>query len=143
LGAINRAQLPFWFRSPDGVISATADDLWRETEDWRRGYWDSFYGAVTTKLMDWKHEGEYRVTLQSYLLDLSDRAMRKLKYRFEDLQGIIFGIKTTPQDKAAVIRILQEKCKATGRKDFELHQAYYARRTGRIVTAPWDSVKLG
>ena len=83
------------------------------------------------------------MTLQSYLLDLSDRATRKLKYRFEDLQGIIFGIKTTTQDKAALIRILQQKCKATGRKDFELLQAYYARRTGKIVATPWDLVKLG
>lgn len=143
LGRITHRQLAFWFRGADGAISETGGDLLRETGEWRKGYWDSYYAAVTTKLKDWEHEREYRATLQSYLLDFSERETRKLQYRFEDLQGIIFGIKTTFQDKAALVRIIQEKCKATGRKDFELHQAYYARQTGRIATTKWDLVQLG
>ena len=143
LGRITRRQLTFWFRGPDGAISETGGDLWRETDEWRKGYWDGYYAAITTKLKDWEHEREYRATLQSYVLDLSERPVRKLQYRFEDLQGIIFGIKTTPLDKAALVRIIQEKCRAAGRKDFELHQAYYARRTGRIATTRWDLVQLG
>ncbi len=143
LGRITHRQLAFWFRGADGAISETGGDLVRETEEWRKGYWDNHYAAVTTKLKDWEHEREYRATLQSYVLDLSEREIRKLQYRFEDLQGIIFGLKTTPQDKAALVRIIQEKCRAAGRKDFELHQAYYARRTGRIATTQWDLVQLG
>jgi len=92
-------------------------------------------------LKDWQHEREYRITLQSDA-SLSDPASRKLRYRFEDLQGIIFGMKTSPLDKAAIVRIIQQKCKETGRKDFELYQTYYSRRTGRVETTPWDLVKL-
>lgn len=105
------------------------------------GILGNFHNAVTTKLKDWQHEQEYRATLQIDM-DLTDRAARKLQYRFEDLQGIIFGIKTPLQVKIEIARIVQEKCKETGREDFELHQAYYSRLTGRIATTPWDLVKL-
>jgi hypothetical protein len=75
-------------------------------------------------------------------MDLSEAISRKLQYRFEDLQGVIFGIKTPLQDKIAIARIIQEKSKKTSRQDFQVHQAYYSRRTGRIATTPWDLVKL-
>ncbi len=98
--------------------------------------------TVTTKLKDWQHEREYRITLQSGLVDLSIPSERTLRYRFEDLQGIVFGMKTAFHDKMAVARILQAKCNEAGRTDFEFHQAYYSRLTGRVETATWDLVKF-
>jgi hypothetical protein len=142
LGRLTHRQLAFWFRNADGALSGTGMDLLQESEEWREAYWENFHNAVTTKLKDWQHEKEYRVTLQSGR-DLSDRSSRKLQYRFEDLEGVIFGIKTPLQNKVAIARTLQQKCKAAGRKDFELHQAYYSRRSGCIATTPWDLVKLG
>lgn len=141
LGRLTHRQLAFWFRGVDGALSTTGVDMLQENEEWRQGYWENFHNAVTVKLRDWQHEREYRVTLQSDA-DLSDRASRKAHYRFEDLQGIIFGMKTSSPDKAAIVRIIQEKCKGTGRKDFEFYQTYYSRRTGRVGTTPWDLVKL-
>jgi hypothetical protein len=105
------------------------------------GILGNFHSAVTRKIKDWQREQEYRATLQIDM-DLTDRASRKLHYRFEDLQGIIFGIKTPLQVKIEIACIVQEKCKETGREDFELHQAYYSRLTGRVATTPWGLVKL-
>jgi len=142
LGTLIPRQRAFWFRGGDGALSATGKELVWETEEWRKRYWDTFHRAVTTKLSDWQHEREYRITLQSWLADLSIPSERTLRYRFEDLRGIIFGIKTTVEDKAAIVRIVQTKCNEIGRADFEFYQAYYSRLAGRVEATAWDLVKF-
>jgi hypothetical protein len=52
------------------------------------------------------------------------------------------GLKTTTKDKAAIVRIIQAKCKEASRTSFEFHQAYYSRISGRVATIPWDLVKF-
>jgi hypothetical protein len=141
LGKLTHRQLAFWFRGDNGVFSKTGMDLMQESVEWRQAYWENFHNAVTTKLKDWQYEQEYRITVQSSA-DCSDGTSRKLQYRFEDLQGIIFGMKTSTQDKVEIVRIIQEKCKGTGRSDFVIYQTEYSRRTGRIEISSWDLVKL-
>jgi hypothetical protein len=141
LGRLTPRQRAFWFVGPDRSFSVTGMDLLQGSEEWRQTYWENFHNAVTTKLRDWEQQREYRVTWQSDG-DPADRPSRKLRYRFEDLQGIVFGVKTAPQDKAAIVRLLQEKCKEAGRKDFELYQAQYSRGTGHVEAVPWDLVKF-
>jgi hypothetical protein len=143
LGRLNHPQLNFWFTGPDGNISSTGLDLLQEQGDWRNTYWDGFHRSITSKLTDWRHEGEYRLTLHSMLHNLySERSLRKLRYNFSDLQAIIFGLKTSTQHKLKIARIIQQKCQKTSRKDFEFYQVIYSHRSGRITTAPWDLVKF-
>jgi hypothetical protein len=142
MGRLTRPQLAFWFRGNKGEISSTGRDLIEESEAWRREYWSNLDRAITTKLSDWQHESEYRVTLYSMMMDFSDRAARKVRYRFEDLRGVIFGIKTPAQDKRAIIRIIESKCRKDGRKDFEFHQSYYSRQTGKIETTQLRLLKF-
>lgn len=142
MGRLTRPQLAFWFRNSKGEISPTGRDLIEESEIWRQEYWSNFDRAITTKLADWQHECEYRMTLHSMITDLSDKAPRKLRYRFEDLQGIIFGIKTPLQDKVAIMRIIGSKCTKSRRKDFEFHQTYYSRQTGQIATTQLRLLKF-
>jgi hypothetical protein len=140
LGRLTHRQLVFWFQGANGRHSATGLSLLQESNEWRQSYWESFHRAVTTKLKDWRHEREFRIALQSSA-DLSDPAQRKLQYRFEDLEGVIFGMKASLQHKMAVMRIIQDKCRKTGRNDFEIYQANYSRQTGRVDSAKWDLVK--
>ena len=142
LGTLVPAQVAFWFRGEDGTMSATGKDLVLQTEEWRKQYWATFHAGVTNKLTDWQHEQEYRITLQSSLLGLSSPAERTLKYLFEDLQGIIFGMNMSAEDRAAIVRIIAAKCAETGRTDFEFYQAYYSRLTGKVEAALWDLVKF-
>ena len=123
-------------------MSATGKDLVLQTEDWRKQYWKTFHAGVTNKLTDWQHEQEYRITLQSSLVDTSNPVERTLKYRFEDLQGIIFGMNMSAEDRAAIVRIIGAKCAESGRTDFEFYQAYYSRLTGKVEAALWDLVKF-
>jgi hypothetical protein len=142
LGTLFPAQAAFWFRGEDGTMSTTGEDLVLQKEEWRKQYWATFHAGVTNKLTDWQHEQEYRITLQSSLVDLSSPAERTLKYLFEDLQGIIFGMNMLSEDRAAIVRIIAAKCAETGRTNFEFYQAYYSRLTGKVEAALWDLVKF-
>ena len=142
LGTLIPAQAAFWFRGENGTMSETGRDLLLQTEEWRKQYWTTFHAGVTNKLADWQHEQEYRITLQSSIVDLSIPAERTLKYRFEDLQGVIFGMNMTAADRAAIVRIIDAKCAAIGRTEFEFYQAYYSRLTGKVEAALWDLVKF-
>jgi hypothetical protein len=142
MGRLTGPQLSFWFRGPKGEISSTGSDLIEGAQVWREMYWSNFYEALTTKLKDWQHESEYRIIFHGMMMEFPDKPSRKLHYRFKDLQGIIFGIKTPPEHKIEIMRIIGAKCRDEGRTDFEFYQAYYSRRTGRIETAQLSLLKF-
>ena len=54
-----------------------------------------------------------------------DESDRKLKYDFDYLEGIIFGIKTPIKEKLKTIEIIKNKCQKHERTNFEFYQAYY------------------
>ena len=62
--------------------------------------------------------------LYSLLNGFQDPADRKLAYDWSDLVGIIFGINTSMDHRANIVRIVSEKCQKTGRTEFEFSQAY-------------------
>lgn len=103
-----------------------------DSERFRRNYWDSFQRTVTKKLNDWSHEDEYRLLLYGMALDYSDNQDRALKYKFEDLDGIIFGMRTPPGKKREIVSLIHEKCEAENRPDFDFYQSYYSAKSGKI-----------
>ena len=64
--------------------------------------------------------------LASSLDSFSDPKDRSLYYEFSSLKGIVFGIKTTTEDKLKVIKIIERKCRETERDDFKFYQARYS-----------------
>jgi hypothetical protein len=117
----------------DGQIrSAIMDEKSGLNEEFRNEYWKRFSQGVTTKLDHWKYENEHRLLLYGQLLDFSETKDRLAKYNFSDLEGLIFGIKTTTDDKLAVMRVIEEKCRTSGRKDFKFYQAFYSREKACI-----------
>jgi hypothetical protein len=142
LGRLTRPMLRYWFQDSAGNISLLVQDIMSESERWRKRYWEQSTTAITTKLTDWEHEKEFRLTLDGSIMDFTDPSSRKLKYRFEDLQGIIFGIKTPTADKLKIMHIVEEKCRKEGRKEFEFHQAFYSRLKGKMEIANLDLLKF-
>ena len=109
---------------------------------WKDHYWRNFESTVNAKLADWCHEREYRLILHSTFDDFDDKTKRRLKYKFSDLEGIIFGVATSFEDKARIADIIEQVCKAHGRKEFEFSQAYYTDRTGKIEVQPLALLKF-
>jgi hypothetical protein len=142
LGRLPMRELKYWYMDAEGNISRCGKDILTENNAWREKYWNDFITLMTTKLPDWAHENEYRLTLHGLITDFAEPSSRTLKYLFEDLQGIIFGMKTSTADKLDVLRIIESKCRKEGRADFELHQAYYSPRTGKIETTKLDMLKF-
>lgn len=71
----------------------------------------------------------------SHLFNYSEINKRKLKYKFSDLEGVIFGLKTSIEDKIKIINIIKDKCKLENRTDFKIYQAFYNQINGKIEHA--------
>ncbi len=77
------------------------------------------------------------------LLGYIEKEKRTLKYDFNSLKGLIFGIKTSMEDKIKIIDIIRQKCKENNRNDFELYQAYYSHRDKNIQHKKIGFLKFG
>lgn len=117
----------------DGSLSECADDMIKDEDSWRNNYWENFYRDITVKSKDWSYENEYRLIITSSLDNFSDPKDRTLNYDFSSLKGIIFGIKTTMEDKLKVMKIIENKCRETDREDFKFYQASYSSKDECII----------
>ena len=93
---------------------------------------DQMFADVSFKTSDWSYEEEKRLILYQSDIDLTDKARRVLKYDFNSLKSVIFGMKTNENDRLRTMEIIKDKCQANGRTDFEFYDAYYSPITRKI-----------
>jgi hypothetical protein len=141
LGRLTVPMLRHWYRDAAGTPSNSVADILSESDSWRKRYWEKQMTSITTKLVDWAHEKEFRLTLTGGS-DYSDPPARKLQYHFSDLQGIIFGLNTSTSHKLRIMKIIEEKCRNEGRNDFEFHQSHYSRRAGKMEITKMNLIKF-
>ena len=92
---------------------------------------------INTKQENWAHEREYRISLVPLFDDTYDtKEKRRLRYKFDNLEGLIFGINASEENKLNVKKILLDKCKKHNRKEFKMYQAIYNNVTGKIDIIP-------
>jgi hypothetical protein len=137
LGAIRGERLAFWYAGPDGKRSTSSAQILGNQDEWRTGYWKDYHAGRVIKTGDWAHEREHRLVLGSSITQ-----PRTLKYQFKDLAGICFGIKASAEDKLRVMRIIEQKCLAERRTDFEFYQARFSHRTRKIELVPLRLLKV-
>lgn len=141
-------RLPFgklhatWYTGDGKNLSACADDIRSNEEEWRRQYWDKFLPDIQVKTKDWAYEDESRLILTSSLDSFSKKEDRALTYDFNSLHGLIFGIKTSMDDKIRIMKIIEQKCRETGRKDFKFHQARYSHEKNCIEFSELSLLKF-
>lgn len=121
-----------WFMDENNNCSDIYSDISTDLDGWRKKHWEDFRKSKLIKTKDWEYENEYRLILSSLLDYEIKKEYRILKYNFNSLKGLIFGIKTPIEDKRKIIKIIQEKCKKNKRNDFELYQAYYSHKDKNI-----------
>jgi hypothetical protein len=88
------------------------------------------------KTRHWSNEQEYRLILKSQFNSYIDEDDRKLRYTFEDLDGIIFGIKTADSDKFKLIEMVEKMCKTRNREEFTFYQSFYDSTVDAIRYRP-------
>lgn len=136
----NIGGLPFprllsqWHKDDDNVSSFFLENLSTDdaAKNWRKKHWAQYTERFSRKLKEWDYENESRLLLTGMMGDYIKKDSRKLKYKFEILDGIIFGAKTSFSDKIKIIRIIEEKCKKYKRSDFNFFQANLKPNYGKI-----------
>jgi len=131
-----------WYTDDDGQRSTSRGARYLDTEAWRQKYWEAFQSGAICKISEWEHEKEYRILLWSSLNDLKDKPSRKLRYKFSDLSGIVFGANTAHDDKLKIMKIVEEKCRAEKRNEFEFYQAQYCRKDRSFRIAPLSLIRF-
>lgn len=116
----------------NGEKSFCADEMDNSLSEWRKKYWSGFYRDITKKTDDWKYENEFRLILSEMMIDFSDPKDRALKYKFSSLKGMIFGIKTSVEDKISIINIIKSKISESEASEFTFYQAYYDANEKKI-----------
>ena len=128
-----------WYTDQNGNRSECASHIGYEDAetDWKESYWDNFLRTITTKTKDWEHEQECRIILYDIMMNgFATEDGPLLTYSFSSLKGIIFGIKTSKEDKREIIEIIEKKCGKYNRIDFKFFQAYYSPEDGEIRKYP-------
>ncbi|PNE10022.1 MAG: hypothetical protein CR217_16665 [Beijerinckiaceae bacterium] len=142
LGSISEMHMNnFWYRGDNGAFSECRDAVYADHDAWRKGYWQTFGESTLYKTPEWAHEEEYRIVAHSGF-DMSDPIKRKLKYRFEDLAGIVFGARTDIEDKLKIMRIIDAKCARARRSDFKFFEVRYLHTESRFQLFALDLLKI-
>lgn len=126
--------MKLWYTDDAGNISECADHFDSEISEmeWHERHWGEFERNITIKSKDREYEQECRLVLNGQLdLSLEDRR-RSLKYKFDSLKGLIFGIRTPAEDKFRIMEIIHSKCLESDRTDFKIYQAYFSPRDEKI-----------
>ena len=129
------ALLKLWYTDQDGNVSDCAEHVYGSgggIEAWQKNYWDNFHRDARFKTTDWEYEQEFRLVLNPLLDGSLSAPQRTLTYDFNSLKGIVFGLKTSDDDKLEMIDIIRRKCRENHRTDFQFLQAYYSPETGDI-----------
>ena len=95
-------------------------------------YADEFARYVCNKTQGWANEKETRILLMDRENLLPNKCCRLLEYRFDDLKGIIFGMRMTETDRRRIRDIIIAKCLKTDRTDIVFKAAYYCHNTGQL-----------
>lgn len=130
-----------WY-SFEGKMSLCAKEMNESISLWRENYWKEFYRDITIKSKDWEYENEYRMIISDMFSEHNELADRLLPYEFSSLKGIIFGIKTKPDDKIKIIRVIEKKCVESGREDFKFYQAFYDKSSKDISFSELSLIKI-
>lgn len=124
LGRLPRTKLlDTWHSDRKGNASPLIDEILSDEDSWRNDLWKRFHTKSTTKMSAWAHEEECRVVM-SDIFD-SHAEGRAVTFQLDSLAGVVFGLRTSLDDKVAIARILNRKCGAENREPVPLYQMVF------------------
>jgi hypothetical protein len=142
LGSISEMHMNnFWYLGEGGSFSECRDAVYADPDAWRSGYWQTFGESALYKTPESAGEEEYRIVVHSGF-DMSTKDKRKLKYRFQDLAGIVFGARTDFEDKLKILRIIDAKCAKEKRSDFKFFEIRYLYTESRFQLFPLNLLTI-
>lgn len=125
LGKLPMTKIQQWYKGENGEVSICANSIFSNEEEWKKKHWEQFEPSLLRKIPDWKKEKEYRIVLTSLLDWYEGSNNRLLQYDFNDLETLIFGMKTPREKRLEIIEIIKKKCKENNRKSFDFYEMHY------------------
>lgn len=128
LGNLPGKMMEEWFHDRKGNVSQyymKHDNNSLEWKEWHQNYWKLFGQLIIHKGEDWNGLEEERIVIEnSLLVDYEyEPSNRKIRYDFDELQGIIWGCNVKESKKNEIRLIIDELCADNGRTDFQFYQA--------------------
>ena len=120
-----------WFCNENGIVSDYYKRFEADKNKWLNEYNLMWEQVSTSKDNVWRFENEYRLILNDFWEDYPKEGI-KLKYDFNDLVSITFGINTKEIEKYNIIKIIVNKCIKYNIDNFKFYQAYYDATDGNI-----------
>lgn len=105
LGRLNMQQVRSWLSGENGISKLIS--CYENKEAWQDRYWKTFEKKSCYKIKDWEGEKEYRIIRTDIFSEFDDKEKRICKYETKVLKGVIFGIRTSVEDKARILRALK------------------------------------
>lgn len=133
----------YWYRNTKGDRSPCGDWISNQSSESIEELWRPFHESINTKLFEWRHEQEWRLSWNGLLDQTILETDRHTTFDFSDLEGIIFGINTPLEFKYEISKIVRRKCLENKRSEFNFSQAYYSHIVGKIKVAPLPPFNFG
>lgn len=122
-----------WYSDENGNKSIYGVHLTKVNKEiWRKKHWRFDESAYLKKLPDWEYEKEYRIVLSDILGIFEEPENRLVEYSFEDLEAIIFGIKTPDEDRKKIVDIVKEKCKENKNIKLDFYLMSVSKTAGKM-----------
>lgn len=128
--------MSIWCQSENREVSRFFNKIYKKWESNQAEKWRDRKNTHLIKTKHWKYEKEYRLVKHFVFGSRAKKEECIVNYRFQDLEGIIFGIKTSMADKIKIFNIIKEKCQKEKRTDFKFYQAYFCHKTQQILYFP-------
>ena len=128
--------MSIWCQSENREVSRFFNKIYKKWESNQAEKWRDRKNTHLIKTKHWKYEKEYRLVKHFVFGSRAKKEECIVYYRFQDLEGIIFGIKTSMADKIKIFNIIKEKCQKEKRTDFKFYQAYFCHKTQQILYFP-------
>lgn len=122
-----------WFKSRTGEVSSRLAEYTSDIAAWRSVYTAQGPRKACWKHTDWRHEEEERLVATSALFN--DPAPEALTYDFAQLEGLVFGMRTTTEDRLRMCKIIESKCREAGRTHFRFFESTYWPAKGRMFVS--------
>lgn len=136
LGRLNMQQVRSWLSGEKGISKSIS--CYEDKEAWQDRYWKTFEKKSCYKTKDWEGEKEYRIVRTDTFSEFEDEQKRKCKYDTRVLKGVIFGIRTSVEDKARILRALKNN--KADYEDVVFYQEEYDELKQRIKVRKKDIV---
>lgn len=128
-GRLTRPQIELWLTGKDGISRCMSS--FSDEETWRNNYWAVFNQIYLRKTKEWQHENEYRMVIDNSFYNYLTPESRMLPYDYRMLKGVVFGIRTSENDKKRVLEALITKKDKL--HDFVFYQSEFDSKRQTIV----------